>query len=376
MKNKMLTAVIFTYNHKASISRCIDSVLNQKTNYPYVIHIWDDASIDGTSDICREYAAKYPEKIVLHVQKENTFLGPYMKMQSYDAICHIDTKYFCIIDGDDYWCNESKIQLALDFLENNPEYIGWAHDTEIITLFGKSSYIHDDLKLNPQNPITLSADAPFFLTSSRVFRTCDYKEKHILPIDYLFYYYHLSKGPIYYHDDIMATYVLGAQSTFANNFDKNLNSMFAYKLSKLFDFKQDEFCTERLKLYDVTNKVGLKNYNKLLFLKKLFGVRYGWHVWFFLTFVPRYGLDSMNINFVYRSRARTKNNSDDYLKFIKDYQIPDEDINLPVVSLTYKLMKKYKKYKKLTNLLIVLLILIVLINVVTMVLFINGVQLL
>lgn len=25
MKNKMLTAVIFTYNHRASISRCIDS---------------------------------------------------------------------------------------------------------------------------------------------------------------------------------------------------------------------------------------------------------------------------------------------------------------------------------------------------------------
>ena len=373
MVKNLLTAIIFTYNHNISIAKCIESHLNQKTTYNYEIRIYDDCSNDGTTEICREYAKKYPEKIRLIVQKENTFCGSYMKMQSYDAICHIDTKYFCIIDGDDYWCNENKIQIALDFLEKNPEYIGWAHDTAVLTPVERKSYIHDDLKLNIQNPVTFSADAPFFLTSSRIFRTSDYKEKHILPIDYLFYYYHFLKGPIYYHDEIMAVYVLGAQSTFANNFDKNLNSMFAYKLSKLFDFKQDEFCTEKLKWYDVTNKVGLKNYNKLLFLKKIFGVRFGWHVWFFLTFVKKYGLDSMNINFVYSSRKKTKNNVDEFSKFIKDYKISNKIIDLPVVDLAYRFMKKYKKYKKITNSLIMMLILIVFINIIIIILFFNGV---
>lgn len=375
MKDKMLTAIIFTYNHKSSIVKCIDSILNQKTNYPYIIHIWDDASIDGTSEICREYANKYPEKIILHIQKENTFCGPYMKMQSYDAICHVDTKYFCIIDGDDYWCNENKIQTALDFLEKNSNYIGWAHDTEIITSKGKYSYVHEDLKCYLQNPITFNADAPFFLTSSRIFRTCNYKSKHILPIDYLFYYYYLSQGPIYYHDEIMAAYVLGAQSTFANNFDKNLNSMFAYKLSKLFNFKQDEFCTTMLKRYDTINKLGLESYNRLLSFKKIFGIRFGWHIWFFLTFVPKYGLDSMNINFIYRSRTKTKNNSDAYWEFIKKCKIQEKDINSPITSLAYKYVRKYKKYKKISSLLIIVLLFIILANIIITILFYKGVSL-
>ena len=128
-KDILLTAVIFTYNHEDTIARCIESHLNQKTSYGYEIRIYDDCSTDGTSEICREYEKKYPEKIKLTVQKENTFTKPDLELQSYQAISEIDTKYFCICDGDDYWCNENKIQVALDFLENNEQYHGFAHDT-------------------------------------------------------------------------------------------------------------------------------------------------------------------------------------------------------------------------------------------------------
>ena len=60
MKKPLLTALIVTYNHKNHISKAIESVLAQKTNFDFQIWILDDCSTDGTSDIAREYANKYP----------------------------------------------------------------------------------------------------------------------------------------------------------------------------------------------------------------------------------------------------------------------------------------------------------------------------
>lgn len=310
MKNRaILTAIIFTYNHEISIAKCVESVLNQNTDYCYEVHIWDDCSIDGTSEICRHYAALHPEKIKLFIQPENTFLKSYLELQSYSAIKQINTKYFCIIDGDDYWCDSNKIQIALDFLEQNPKYIGFAHDTLQVDNFNQKSdsYIHELVKWPISTEVTLIAEAPFFLTSSRVFRKCDYEVQGALPIDYLLYYYHLSKGPIYYYDKIMASYVIGKNNTFATLGNiKDLNGMFAYKLSVLFGFKQDNFCTQLQKKYDVTNGVGVGRYNRLLLFKKIFGVQLGWRMWFISHFVFRYGIESMDLNYVYSREAAKK----------------------------------------------------------------------
>ncbi|WP_319543114.1 glycosyltransferase [uncultured Pseudodesulfovibrio sp.] len=312
-KKSKLTAILFTYNHRESIGRCIESLVNQETNYPYEIHIWDDCSIDGTSKICRQYAEQYPDKIRLFLQKENTFLKKDLELQSFSAISNIRTEYFCVIDGDDYWCDEGKVQIALDFLETHPEYIGFAHDTLLVdkNICTSESYINTLLNLKMSNPISFNADAPFFLTSSRIFRTSGYHRKKILPIDYLVYYYHLSLGPIYYYDKIMAAYVVGESNTFANLGGQvyDLNSMFPYKLAKIFDFQQDEFCTEMLKKHDRANSMGDFRYKRLCFLKRIFGVKLGWHVWFYLTFVPRYGFGCTNVNYVY-SRSKAKKQSD------------------------------------------------------------------
>lgn len=312
----MLTAIIFTYNHEKSIAKCIESILHQKTTYPYEIHIWDDCSTDKTSNICRKYAKQYPDKIKLTVQKKNTFCGPYLEMQSLAAIKAIKTKYFCVIDGDDYWCDNNKIQIALDFLETHPKYQGFAHDTIQVDCQSntESSYVHDCLKIAKiKNPVKFGVDAPFFLTSSRIFRTTDYADKDVLPIDYLFYYYNLSKGPIYYYDKCMAAYVIGENSTFANQGTKMiqyLNSMFAYKLFLLFGPSKDEFCTKMQLKYGMASGVGKKYYNRLIFLKKIFGINLGWKLFMYLNFVPKFGRDCLNINYIYANRKKVKEIAD------------------------------------------------------------------
>ena len=315
MKNDtLLTVIVFTYNHESSIANCIDSIVSQKTDYAYEVHIWDDCSIDKTSSICQKYAEKYQDKIRLVIQKENTFLRPYLEMQSYIAVSNINTKYFCIIDGDDYWCDESKIQTGLDFLENHPEYIGWAHDTMELNKFtGEAkSYIHETLGIEfISNPVEFSPDAPFFMTSSRIFRSCNFAEKKVVPNDYLLYYYHFSKGPIYYHDKIMAVYVIGSQNTFhsVSNDIQNMVLMFPYKLALLFNHKKDAFCTEYLKRLCDLLQISDGYYKFLLLTKRFLGVRAGWKLWFFRNFVFKHGLACLNINYIY-SREKAKKNSD------------------------------------------------------------------
>ena len=313
----LLTAVIFTYNHKNSIAKCIESLVNQKTRYKYEIHICDDASIDGTTDICDRYAKEYSDKIRYFLQTKNTFCGPYKETHFSQEIQRINTKYFCIIDGDDYWCNENKIQMALDFLEKNPKYIGWAHDTLQVNEFDGTevSYIHDICKIDKiKNPVTFSADAPFFLISSRIFRNVDYASKNILPIDYQVYYYHLSKGYIYYCDEIMAVYNISSQSTWASKVDLHLILIFSFKLAQLFNFKQDEFCTAMLKLkineFKQHNGKKYVSFNNLLILKKMFGVKFGWYIWVLIYFVPKYGFEIYGKHYIYANRIKTKKESD------------------------------------------------------------------
>ena len=69
----MVSVYCSVYNHKKYISQCLDSLVNQNTDFRYEIIVKDDASTDGTSDIVREYSQKYPDKIVPLILSENHF---------------------------------------------------------------------------------------------------------------------------------------------------------------------------------------------------------------------------------------------------------------------------------------------------------------
>ncbi len=126
MKNKneiKVSVIIISYKQEKYIRDAIESVLNQKVNFNYEIILADDCSKDNTYKIMEEYAKKYPKIIKLLKREKN--LGA--TQNELDASMHSCGKYITKLEGDDYWIDEEKLQKQVDFLENNPEYIGITH---------------------------------------------------------------------------------------------------------------------------------------------------------------------------------------------------------------------------------------------------------
>ncbi len=108
-----------TYNHEAYIRQCLNGFVMQKTNFRFEAIVHDDASTDGTTDIIREYAKKYPNIIKPIYEAENQYSkrdGSLRRIM--DAAC--TGKYIAYCEGDDYWIDPLKLQKQVDYMEQHP----------------------------------------------------------------------------------------------------------------------------------------------------------------------------------------------------------------------------------------------------------------
>lgn len=273
----LLTVIIFTYNHEDSIAKAVDSILEQETIYSYEIWLCDDCSTDSTTKTCIDYAERYPDKIKLFTQPVNTYSNKITHVEI--TLKKVDTKYLSLLDGDDAWCDNKKIQIALDFLEDNPQYTTFAHDTMLNDIVNrtKKSLVHEVYKTEIQNPLTFE-NAIYLHTSSRIHRNVfRFSGERDIYTDIFLFYIYLDKGPLYYYDKIMSVYNVtgkGAWSSLSNLDKIKTNTMLQYKLNKFFSYKYDTFFTNKTE----------KKYI-LLFLKKMCGRNLGWEIWYIFYYM-------------------------------------------------------------------------------------------
>jgi glycosyltransferase involved in cell wall biosynthesis len=116
---------MITYNHEKFIAQAIESVLMQKTDFPFELVIGEDCSTDGTREIVREYSRKYPGIIRTHLRERN--IGS--KENSRQLFLAPKGKYIAILEGDDYWTSAGKMQIQADLLDAHPETVLCAHRT-------------------------------------------------------------------------------------------------------------------------------------------------------------------------------------------------------------------------------------------------------
>lgn len=112
-----ISIIIPSYNRSNTVSKTIQSIIDQNFNNDYEIIIGDDLSTDNTREILNQYQAKYPKLIKLIFHKENIGLGANWATCAQAA----NGKYICNCDNDDYWHNTDKLQIQFDYMEANPD---------------------------------------------------------------------------------------------------------------------------------------------------------------------------------------------------------------------------------------------------------------
>lgn len=143
MKNNVVDVIMITYNHEKYIEKSVRSVLNQETNFDFSIIIGEDCSTDSTRDILLKLKKEYPDKIHLVLHDEN--IGSKNNLKSVEEKCK--SSYIAILEGDDFWTDNKKLQKQIDFLEKNKKFSASVHDILVIDEFEKpilNSY-HDKL---------------------------------------------------------------------------------------------------------------------------------------------------------------------------------------------------------------------------------------
>lgn len=122
-----------TYNHESYISQCLDGFIMQKTDFPFIAVVHDDASIDGTAEIVREYAEKYPEIIKPIYETENQYSKHDGSLRRIvNQAIPSSARYIAMCEGDDYWTDADKLQKQVSFLESHPEYSLCFHNAKVM----------------------------------------------------------------------------------------------------------------------------------------------------------------------------------------------------------------------------------------------------
>lgn len=126
-----VSVCIFTYNHAAYIAECIESVICQKTAFSFEVLIGEDGSNDGTAAICDVYAAQYPDLVkVFHRNRKDVI---YVNGHATGRYNFAETmksargEFLALLDGDDYWCDEQKLQKQVEQLRQNPDCVASHH---------------------------------------------------------------------------------------------------------------------------------------------------------------------------------------------------------------------------------------------------------
>lgn len=151
VKKPLVSICIFSYNYESYIGQAIDSILEQKTDFEIEIIVGDDCSTDRTREIVLEYKNKYPEIFILSFNEYNIG-GTKNWIRTMNAA---SGKYIALLDGDDYFIDNRKLQKQFDLLENasdaNLSFSSvkevYEHKTETDqeVVFPKSEYLTADI---------------------------------------------------------------------------------------------------------------------------------------------------------------------------------------------------------------------------------------
>lgn len=240
MYKYMVAVRCMTYNHAPYIGDALRGFSMQKTTFPVVFIVIDDASTDGEPEVLRKWSLSnleeegggalqckkmpYGELLVGSYRGKKNLLfailllgenhvqsGKKWKRFEYMAEWNDNAKYLATCEGDDYWISAGKLQRQVEFLEKHQEYSFCVHNfkrfiesnNQFIEGFRyKENFsfdINGYLKYWPTQPLTslVRSSATPSVEDRKKFKY--YRDNH-------HYYLLLQKGMGYYMSDVMGVY--------------------------------------------------------------------------------------------------------------------------------------------------------------------------
>ena len=213
MDNTPLVSIsCITYNHATYIRQCLEGFLMQKTDFAFEVLIHDDCSTDGTTEIIKEYASKFPNIIKPLYEEENQYQQGNPVGSIVWNIPRAKGKYIAMCEGDDYWIDPFKLQKQVDIMEANPDYSLCFHNAvEFYEGISKSPRIFNNLTESHVVSLKDITDSWIVPTASMLYRR-DIMENYpewtskIYSGDLTLQLIAFSKGKIFYINQIMSFY--------------------------------------------------------------------------------------------------------------------------------------------------------------------------
>ncbi len=256
-----------TYNHCKYIKQALDGFAGQKTNFPFVCLVMDDASTDGEQGVIMSWmemecdmskAEIYDDHVssifivphkdnvtctfAFYLLKQNLYgtsakdnlFDPWRKKCEFEALC----------EGDDYWVSKDKLQLQVDFLTTHKEYSMCSH--RIYRYDQDSNILYKDClnKLFVSGGCVVKNTSSIWLaeTSSLVYRISadrEYREYPKQKRDNIHVYFLLKNSLGYCMSNVMSVYRQHDGGIFSKQSINNRLVNGSYKvLKELYDYEK------------------------------------------------------------------------------------------------------------------------------------------
>lgn len=229
-----------TYNQSNYITAAMNGFTMQQTTFPYVCCIVDDSSTDGEKEVIKQYLQDnfdlenksvvrneetddYILTFAQHKVNKNCYFAVlYLKYNHYGKKSKLpyyeewqnSAKYIAICEGDDYWIDEQKLQIQVDYMDIHPECTMTCNRSKLFSVkdgkyIGEQYCRKGDGLLNPIDVIN---------RTGLYISTCSIVYRPFIKVNYPGYCvkckvgdYPLQimaamKGNIYYFDDVMSVY--------------------------------------------------------------------------------------------------------------------------------------------------------------------------
>jgi glycosyltransferase involved in cell wall biosynthesis len=113
----LVSVQMLAYRHAPFIAAAIQGVVDQKTEFPIELIIAEDCSPDRTLEIVLDYQRRYPS--LIRVLTSDSNVG--MHANANRCLAASRGEYIAICEGDDYWCDPTKLARQMAIFRDYPQ---------------------------------------------------------------------------------------------------------------------------------------------------------------------------------------------------------------------------------------------------------------